>query len=97
MLRGFLIGGKERCVENGVNLPLGGNSEFEGCSRDDLFDFEWAGSFHQEFIWSIHVKIGGLKPDFVPSFPWDILRGYSLFHPLLGYFMSCLSILTSGG
>ena len=97
MLHGFLIGGKERCVEDRVNLPLGGNSEAEGCSRDDLFDFKWTASFHLEFLGSVHVKVGGFKPDLVSSLPRDVLRGYSLFHSLLGYFMGGLSIVTSSG
>ena len=42
-------------MEDGVNLPLGGNSEAEGHSRDNLLDFKWAGSFHLEFLGSVHV------------------------------------------
>ena len=51
---------EKRGVKDGVNLPLGGDVEVKGRSGYDLLDFKWAGSFHLEFLGSVHVKIGGL-------------------------------------
>ena len=60
MLRCLYIVREKGGVEDGVNLPLGGNAEAEGRSRDDLLDFKQASSFHLEFLGSVHVKISGL-------------------------------------
>ena len=47
---------------------LGGNSETEGHVGDDLFHFERTSLFHLEFLWSVHVEIGSLEPDFISYF-----------------------------
>ena len=57
-------------MEDGINFPPGGNAEVECCSGDYFLHFEGTCSFHLEFLGSVHVKVGGLKPDLVSYFPW---------------------------
>ena len=56
-------------MEDGVNLPPRGNAEAESCSGDDFLYFEGTSSFHLEFLGSIHVEVGGFKPDLVSYLP----------------------------
>ena len=58
MLRCFLVGGKEQCMEDRVDLPLGRNVEVECRSRDNLFNLKQASSLHLEFLGSIHMEVG---------------------------------------
>ena len=81
-------------MEDGVDLPLGGNSEVERRSRDDFLNFKWTGSSHLEFLGSVHVKIGGFQPDLLSYFPWGIFGDYLFLHSLLGQFMGRLGLLT---
>ena len=97
MLQGFLIGCEKEGMEDRMDLPLGGDLEVEGCAGDDFFHFEGTGSFHLEFLRSIHVEVGSLKPDFIPYFPWSKLGGYPLFHFLLGHLVGSLGIVMSSG
>ena len=62
---------------------------------DDFLHFEGTGSFHLEFLWSVHVEVGGFEPDLVSYFPGSKLGGYPLFHLLLGHFVGSLGIITS--
>ena len=79
MFWGFLIGSEKRGVEDGMDLPSGGNVEMESCMGDDFVYFKGTSSFHLEFLGSVHVKVGSFEPDlifyfllcFTPlSFPW---------------------------
>ena len=97
MLQHFLITSEKGGMEDGVDLPLGGNAEVECHTGDGFFDLKRAGPFHLEFLGSVHVKVGGFKPDLVSYFPWGVFGGYPLLHPLLGQFMSGLGIVSSGG
>ena len=97
MFRGFLIGRKKGGMEDGVNLPLRGNAEMEGCVGDDFFNFEGTSSFHLEFLWSIHMKVGGFEPDSVSYFPRGEFGGYPFFHLLLSNLVGSLDIVMSGG
>ena len=97
MLQCFLIGGKKGGMEDRVNLPPGGNTEVECCMGDHFFHFERTSSFHLKFLGSIHVKVGGLKPDLVSYFPRGEFGGYSFFYFLLGYLVGSLGIIMSGG
>ena len=63
MLQCFLISHEKGGMEDRVNLPLRGNTKVEGCAGDDFLDFKGAGSFHLKFLGSVHVEVGGLKPD----------------------------------
>ena len=58
-------------MEDRVNLPSRGNSEAEGCSGDNFFDFKRASSSHLELFGTVHVEIGGLEPDFISHLPWS--------------------------
>ena len=42
MLWGFLVSGEKRGIENRMDLPSGGDTEMEGCVRDDSFHFKGA-------------------------------------------------------
>ena len=84
MLRPLHIVCEKGGMEDGVNLPLEGNAEVEGRPRDDLLNFKQAGSFHLEFLGSVHVKISGLQPDLVSYLPRGEFGGYLLPHSLLG-------------
>ena len=97
MLWGFLIGCKKGGVEDRMYLPLRGDTEVEGHAGDNFFHFKRTASFHLEFLWSIHVEVGSLEPDFISYLPWGKLGGYLLFHLLLGHLVGGLSIFTSGG
>ena len=59
MLRRFLIASEKGGVEDGVDLPLGGNAESERRVGDGFFNLKWASPLHLEFLGSIHVKVGG--------------------------------------
>ena len=63
MFQYFLISREKRGVEDGVNFPPRGNLEVEGHSRDDFFNFKGAGSFHLQFLGTVHVEVGGFEPD----------------------------------
>ena len=97
MLRRFLVACEKGGVEDGVDFPLGGNVKVEHHMGDGFFDLKRASPFHLEFLGSVHVKVGGFKPDLVSYFPWGVFGGYPLLHPLLGQFMSSLGIVSSGG
>ena len=84
-------------MEEGVDLPSRGDAEVEGHAQDDFFDFKGASSFHLQFLGSIHVKVGGLEPDFISYFPWGEFRGYLFLHFLLGYLVGSLGIVASSG
>ena len=84
-------------MEDGVDFPLGGSAEVEGRVQDDFLYFKWTSPSHLEFLGSIHVKIGGFQPNLVSYLPQGVFGGYSLLHPLLGKFVSCLSVITSSG
>ena len=96
MLQCFPISCEKGGMEDRVNLPSRGNMKLEGCVRDDFLDLKGAGSFHLEFLGSVHVEVGGLKPDLISYFPWGELRGYPLLHLLLGDLVSSLGIVMSG-
>ena len=83
-------------MEDRVDLPLGGDAEAECRAGNDFFDLKWTCPFHQEFLGSIHMKVGGFQPDLVPYLPWGELGDYSLHHFLLGQFMGSLGIIMSG-
>ena len=68
MLQHLLIAGEKRGMEDGVDLPLGGNAEVESRAGDGFLDLKWAGPFHLEFLGSIHVKVGGLSQTLSPTF-----------------------------
>ena len=84
MLQRFLIAGEKGGVEDGMDLPLRGNTEAECHARDSFFNLKWARPFHLEFLRSIHVEVGGFQPDLVSYFPRGVFGGYPLFHLLLG-------------
>ena len=46
-------------MEDGVDLPLGGDAEAECCLGDDFFDLKWTSPLHLEFLGSVHMKVGG--------------------------------------
>ena len=94
MLQHFLIGREERGMEDGVNLPLGGDLEMEGHLGNDFLNFKWACLFHLELFGTIHVEVGHLKPDLVSYFPQDKLRGYLFLHLLLGNLVGGLGIIS---
>ena len=58
VLRCFLVGSKERCMEDRVDLPLGGNVEAERRSRDNLFNLKQASPPYLEFLGSVHMEVG---------------------------------------
>ena len=80
-----------------MDFPLEGNAEMESCVGDDFLHLEGTGSFHLEFLWSIHVEVGGFKPDLVSYFPGNKLGGYPFLHFLLGHLVGSQGIITSGG
>ena len=84
MFRRFLKTSEKGGVEDGVDLPLGGDAEAECRAGDDFFNLKWACSLHLEFLGSTHVKVGGFQPDFVSYLPWGVFDGYSFLHSLLG-------------
>ena len=84
-------------MEDGVNLPLRGDMEVEGCVGDDFLYFEGTSLLHLEFLGSTHVEVGGLEPNLVSYFPWGELGCYLLFHFLLGHLVGSLCIITSFG
>ena len=84
-------------MEDGVNPPPRGDLEVEGHVGDDFLHLKGTSSFHLEFLWSVHVEVGGFEPDFVSYFPRGEFRGYPVFHFLLGHFVGSLGILLSGG
>ena len=84
MLRRFLITGEKGGMEDGVDLPLGGNAEAERHMGDGFLNLKWAGPLHLEFLGSVHVKISGFQPDFFSYFPWGVFGGCLFFHSLLG-------------
>ena len=83
-------------MEDRVDLPLGGNAEAERRSRDDFLNFKWTGSSHLEFLGSVHVEVGSFEPDPISYLPGSELGGYPLLHFLLGHFVGCLGVVTSG-
>ena len=93
MLCCFLVSREKGGMEDRVNFPPRQKAEAEGSAGDNFFHFERTCSFHLEFLWSIHVEVGGFKPDFVSHFPRSKLGGYPLFHFLLGYLVSGLGII----
>ena len=95
MFRCFLIGCKKGGMEDGMNLPSRGDTEVEGRAGDDLFNFKGASSLHLEFLWSVHMKVGGFKPEFVSYFPRGEFGGYPFLHFLLSHLMGGLGIVTS--
>ena len=82
-------------MEDGMDLPSGGDTEVEGHAGDDFLHFKRTSSFHLEFLWSVHVEVGGFKLDFISYFPWGEFRGYLFLHFLLGHFVGSLGIITS--
>ena len=84
-------------MEDGMDLPLRGNSEAESHVGDDFFYFERTSSFHLEFLGSVQVEVGSLKPDFISYIPWSELGGYPLPHFLLGHFVGGLGIIPGHG
>ena len=84
-------------MEYRVNFPSLGNAEVVGSLGNDLLNFERAGPFHLEFLWSIHSEIGGLKPDLVSFFPWGELGGDLFLHFLLCDMMRGLGIILGQG
>ena len=97
MLQGFFISQEKEGMENGMDPPLRGDSEAESHAGDDFLHFEGTGLFHLEFLWSIHVEVGGFEPDLVSYFPGHKLGGYPFLHPLLGHLVGGLSIFVSSG
>ena len=59
MFRHFLITSEKGGVEDGVDLPLGGDAEAEHRVGNDFFNLKWACPLHLEFLGSAHVKVGG--------------------------------------
>ena len=94
MLQGFLIGHEKGGMEDRVNLPSGGDAEAEGHAGDDLFYFEWTGSFHLELLRSIHVEVGCFEPDLISNLPGCEPRGYLFPHLLLSHFVGSLGIVS---
>ena len=47
-------------MEDRMDLPLGGNSEMEGCMGEDFLYFKGTSSFHLECLGSVHMDVGGL-------------------------------------
>ena len=84
-------------MEDRVNLPTRGNVETECCPQDDFFHFKGTSSFHLEFLGSIHVEIGGFKPNLVSYLARSELGGNLFLHLLLGNFVSSLGIIASSG
>ena len=82
-------------MEDRVDLPPRGNAEMEGHVGDNFLNFKRTGSFHLELLGSVHVEVGGLKSDFVPSFPGSKFGGYPLLYFLLGYLVDSLGIISS--
>ena len=80
-------------MEDRVNFPPRGDLEAEGHLGDNFFNFKGASSFHLEFLWAIHVKVGCSKPDLVSHLPRGEFRGYLFFHPLLGNLVGSLGII----
>ena len=70
MLQCFLISREKGGMEDRVNLPSRRNTKVEGHARNDFFNLKGASSFHLEFLGSVHVEVGGLKPDHISYFPW---------------------------
>ena len=68
VFRGFLIGGKERGVEDRVDFPLGGNTEAECRSRDDFSISNgpvlFICSFLGPFMWRLVVSNQTFSPTF---------------------------------
>ena len=79
------VGSEKGGVEDRVNLPLRGDVEVECHAGDSLLYFEGTCSFHLEFLRSVHVEVGGLKPDLVFYSTGSELGGYSFLHLSLGY------------
>ena len=67
-------------MEDGVNLPLGGNVELECHVGDNLFDFKGASPFHLELFGAIHMKVSCFEPDLISHFPRGKFGGYPFFH-----------------
>ena len=82
-------------MEDRVDLPPGGDVEAEGRVGDNFFHFKGTSSFHLKFLWSIHVEIGGFKPDLISYFPRSKFGEYLLFHFLLGHFVGGLGTILS--
>ena len=80
-----------------MNFPPRGDVEAEGHVGDDFLYFEGTSLFHLEFLWYVHVEVGGFKPDLVSYFPGSEPGGYLFLHFLLGHLMGGLGIFMSSG
>ena len=97
MFQCFLIGCKKGGMEDGMNLPPRWDAETEGHVGDDLFDFKGTRSLHLEFLWSMHMKVGGFEPDSVSYFPRGEFGGNPFLLLLLGNLVSSSGIVMSSG
>ena len=86
--------GEEGGVEYWMDLPVLGNVEVVGSTRDDLLNFKWTSSLHSEFSGSIHTEVGGFEPHLIPHFPRNELGKDPFLHLLLGDPMGGLCVIS---